>query len=534
LVNGFPPNQLGAGAAYQSGTHKLYNGIVGLNVNDVLNGNQVTGTGKYTDIATVTAANLNAVSHELFHAYQDLVKNDLSGLTVSSEVQAYLFSNMVLTQFAAKVNLPGMISAVDQVYEDNTSTAFKGQFYDIVKQKNFTLANYNALINEFKQVKLGSIYTKDTVDPATDLKNVDLFSLFNTNYNTTATPAIPTVAGSATSTEWFNPKTGRFEVTGFGQNPDSPDYLFARTNDAALTKAAEKATEAVLSKNQPNSIVYGAEAAAVKAASTSEAAGGSASAIQKAAANAAKTVITNSINDSNSSSGGSSSGTTSNVTSYYGVNPADGQIAYIAYQTSGTNAGQVTATDLNSSGTTTGSTTTVVANPADSTGVTSWTLSNGTVQYTSHGEVPPSTAVGFNYSDNGLISSVAQNAKDTALAQGATPQQAAQVQLAAAEAAMNAENSGLSAESVQAAAAAATTDTLQNYGYYNDDDQFYDFDDYDDSSTSSSSNDQDGFYDTASNDDSSNDNYDDSYDDSGSGMTEEEYEEYEEYGVQSF
>jgi hypothetical protein len=145
--------------------------------------------------------NLSAISHEIFHAYNDIVVNSNKTTSQSlayshdakAEVDASIFSYVVAIQvdFAHNSEINdddsnarlGIQLAVGDSGPSMTASqrAVRTAWDDMFQNGHFTVENYNALVNNFKS---GTSYNvaKETYTPIKSLSEIKIDDLFQQHY----------------------------------------------------------------------------------------------------------------------------------------------------------------------------------------------------------------------------------------------------------------------------------------------------------------------------------------------------------------
>lgn len=139
---------------------------------------------EYTDADGASAA-YTMLAHELYHSFEDIKGESTTG--IKSEVDAYLFSALAAKEYDEKNGTNYYDIQVDSQLRgltENTQAhdAFVKAFKDIVENGNFTLDNYNALINNMKEGFAPAVASENTqklvVNPVSDLTSTSIDEMF--------------------------------------------------------------------------------------------------------------------------------------------------------------------------------------------------------------------------------------------------------------------------------------------------------------------------------------------------------------------
>ena len=104
---------------------------------------------------------VGAISHEIFHAYQDA--NGRSGRSIYNEVEAYAFQGMITRKLNIKYFNPGLKKAnVSRIYGEKYENAINGLI------SNFNVADFKTAIYNFKygsKANEKGTYENDSLNP---------------------------------------------------------------------------------------------------------------------------------------------------------------------------------------------------------------------------------------------------------------------------------------------------------------------------------------------------------------------------------
>lgn len=146
------------------------------------------------DVTMSSVWSFDKTTHEIYHAYQDIVKHTLNTIVndARAEIDAQLFARMAEVEYDTNHNFSldnynSHVHAGQDFYSSPNQTtpaqiAYKNAWDDIMKNHNFTLANYNTLVNNFVE---GTSYTAgiSTATQASSLNGTEIDYLFNADFN---------------------------------------------------------------------------------------------------------------------------------------------------------------------------------------------------------------------------------------------------------------------------------------------------------------------------------------------------------------
>jgi hypothetical protein len=159
----------------------------------------------YTD---QDADHYGTIAHELFHAYTFFVQGNTAYTnTVRNELDAYIFEFMATAEVDQKNNTADWNQSYTR-WDDNLYTGgrasnenrfqFNNAWYDIFHNHNFTVSNYNTLIEYFKSTTQGSHeyyanLTANAID-STTFNSSHIFDFYSSDYRQASyCDTIPTV-----------------------------------------------------------------------------------------------------------------------------------------------------------------------------------------------------------------------------------------------------------------------------------------------------------------------------------------------------
>jgi len=344
LIDSNPPTG-GGSAQYNNDTnHTLYLGNITASVHDIISSPTMNQFG--------VGGGMSSLSHELFHAFEQIVKNNVQSIhggEITGELQAYMFSEMVSYQFNAKMGtaLGGYVTTPDaqgnqigqwnfidmENLQQNTYNGQQNTFLPLfnamlnsygTNANHFDMATYNQLITAFAATPLGKNYSGMKSDTVTSTAQQDIFALYNSAYKSVDVQTIPNGV-----IQWYNPTTGIFLDTPLGVN----EYVNKTDGYTVVIKSTDADVTAAINSAQNNgtlNLMFGSvrvegQAAAALAASLAKSQGFNTTQIQQAATMAINATINVNTPNSGHTSGGGNPANGINVP----VTSSNGTVQYI-------------------------------------------------------------------------------------------------------------------------------------------------------------------------------------------------------------
>lgn len=115
----------------------------------------------------------NSLAHELFHAHQDASGSNLLG-SIACEAEAKLFESLIAKELDFETTFNDFFN------ETEAGINFKDAWDDITKNDNFTLENFNTLVDNFKEgTNGGSVYDHLDADHIDSLDQVFIDEIYD-------------------------------------------------------------------------------------------------------------------------------------------------------------------------------------------------------------------------------------------------------------------------------------------------------------------------------------------------------------------